>query len=242
MAVTTGPVWFQLYVFKDRAISASLVKRAEVAGCKAIVFTVDVPLLGRPNAMFEIDSICRMTFQQKNLLPAGLQEFPDGNAGSGLVPRIASFLDPALTWKDIEWLAGITKLPVLVKGILRSDDALLAVKHGASWVIASNHGARQSDTAPATISVLPEIVDTVGGKVEVYVDGGIRRGTDVLKAIACGARAVFIGRPVLWGLASGAEAGVRYVLEMLRQEFDLAMALSGCPTLSSITRDLIRRL
>jgi isopentenyl diphosphate isomerase/L-lactate dehydrogenase-like FMN-dependent dehydrogenase len=116
-----------------------------------------------------------------------------------------------LTWKDIEWLTGITKLPVLVKGILRSDDALLAVKHGASGVIVSNHGARQLDTIPATISVLPEIADAVDGEVEVYVDGGIRRGTDVLKAIACGARAVFIGRPVLWGLASGAEADVRYV-------------------------------
>ena len=147
-----------------------------------------------------------------------------------------------MTWKDIEWLTGITKLPVLVKGILRSDDALLAVNHGASGVIVSNHGARQLDATPATISILPEIVDAVGGKVEVYVDGGIRRGTDVLKAIACGARAVFIGRPVLWGLASGAEAGVRYVLEMLRQEFDLAMALSGCPTLSSMMQDLIRRL
>jgi isopentenyl diphosphate isomerase/L-lactate dehydrogenase-like FMN-dependent dehydrogenase len=220
MAVATGPVWFQLYLFKDRAISASLVKRAEVAGCKAIVFTVDVPLLGRR------ERDVRNQFK----LPDGLASY------------IASLLDPALTWKDIEWLTGITKLPVLVKGILRSDDALLAVNHGASGVIVSNHGARQLDTTPATISILPEIVDAVGGKVEVYVDGGIRRGTDVLKAIACGARAVFIGRPVLWGLASGAEAGVRYVLEMLRQEFDLAMALSGCPTLSSITRDLLRRL
>src|SRR5271165_6385893 len=220
MAVATGPVWFQLYLFKDRAISASLVQRAEVAGCKAIVFTVDVPLLGRR------ERDVRNQFK-----------LPDG-----LAPYIASLLDPALTWKDIEWLTGMTKLPVLVKGILRSDDALLAVNHGASGVIVSNHGARQLDTTPATISILPEIVHGVGGKVEVYVDGGIRRGTDVLKAIACGARAVFIGRPVLWGLASGAEAGVRYVLEMLRQEFDLAMALSGCPTLSSITRDLIRRL
>ena len=218
MAVATGPVWFQLYVFKDRAISASLVKRAEVAGCKAIVFTVDVPLLGRR------ERDVRNQFK-----------LPDG-----LAPYIASLLDPALTWNDIEWLTGITKLPVLVKGILRSDDALLAVNHGASGVIVSNHGARQLDTTPATISVLPEIADAVGSKVEVYVDGGIRRGTDVLKAIACGARAVFIGRPVLWGLATGAETGVRYVLEMLRQEFDLAMALSGCPTLNSITRDLIR--
>src|SRR5580704_14257953 len=132
------------------------------------------------------------------------------------------------------------KLPVLVKGILRSDDALLAVNQGASGVIVSNHGARQLDTTPATISLLPEIVDAVGGKVEVYVDGGIRRGTDVLKAVACGARAVLVGRPILWGLAVGGEAGVTAVLELLRQEFDLAMALSGCPTLAKITRDLVR--
>ena len=242
MAVATGPVWFQLYVFKNRAISASLVKRAQVAGCKAIVLTVDAPLLGRRER--DVRNQFRMPddLSVKNLLPGGPQEFPHGTAGSALAPYIASPVDPALTWKDIEWLTGITKLPLLVKGILRSDDALLAVNHGASGVIVSNHGARQLDTAPATISVLPEIIDAVGGKVEVYVDGGIRRGTDVLKAIACGARAVFVGRPVLWGLASGAEAGVRYVLEMMRQEFDLAMALSGCPTLSSITRDLIRRL
>ena len=241
MAVATGPVWFQLYVLKDRAISASLVKRAEVAGCKAIVLTVDAPLLGR-RERYVRNHFKLPDLPVKNLLLAGLREFPDGTSGCGLAPYIASLLDSALTWKDIEWLSGITKLPLLVKGILRSDDALLAVKHGASGVIVSNHGARQLDTTPATISVLPEIADAVGSKVEVYVDGGIRRGTDVLKAIACGARAVFIGRPVLWGLAAGAEAGVRYVLEMVRQEFDLAMALTGCPTISSITRDLIRRL
>jgi 4-hydroxymandelate oxidase len=232
MAEATGPVWFQIYVFKDRAISASLVKRAEVAGCKAIVFTVDAPLLGRRERDVRNQFKMPDVLSVKNLLPGGFR----------LARCIASLCDTALTWKDIEWLAGITKLPVLVKGILRSDDALLAVKHGASGVIVSNHGARQLDTTPATISVLPEIIDAVGGKIEVYVDGGIRRGTDVLKALACGARAVFIGRPVLWGLACGGQGGVRYVLEMLRQEFDLAMALSGCPTLSSITRDLIRRL
>jgi 4-hydroxymandelate oxidase len=242
MAVATGPVWFQLYVFKDRAISVSLVKRAEVAGCKAIVFTVDAPLLGRRERDVRNQFKLPAGLSVKNLLPAGLKEFPDTIAGSGLALYIASLLDPALTWNDIEWLTGITKLPVLVKGILRLDDALLAVNHGASGIIVSNHGARQLDTTPATISVLPEIADAVGGKAEVYVDGGIMRGTDVLKAIACGARAVFIGRSVLWGLASGAEAGVRYVLEMMRQELDLAMALCGCPTLSSITRDLIRPL
>jgi 4-hydroxymandelate oxidase len=241
MAVATGPVWFQLYVFKDRAISASLVQRAEAAGCKAIVYTVDVPLPGRRERDLRNQFKWPADLSIKNLLTAGFPEFAFGTPGSGLVSSVASLFDSALTWKDIEWLAGITKLPVLLKGILRSDDALLAVKHGAAGVIVSNHGARQLDTTPATISVLPGIADAVAGQIEVYVDGGIRRGTDVLKAIACGAKAVFIGRPVLWGLACGGEDGVRYVLELVRQEFDLAMGLSGCPTLSSITRELVRQ-
>ena len=175
----------------------------------------------------------------KNLLPAGCQELPKNVAGSGLAAYVASQFDPALSWKDVQWLRGLTKLPVLVKGILRTDDALRAIDHGASAIIVSNHGGRQLDTTPPTISVLPEIVDAVAGAVEVYLDGGIRRGTDVLKAVAYGARAVLVGRPILWGLAVGGEAGVKSVLELLRQEFDLAMALSGCPTLNSITRDLI---
>jgi isopentenyl diphosphate isomerase/L-lactate dehydrogenase-like FMN-dependent dehydrogenase len=239
MAVAKGPVWFQLYIFKDRGISASLVRRAEAAGCKAIVFTVDVPTPGRRERDVRNRFKLPDELSVKNLLPAGLQGLPHEAGGSELAPYIASLFDPALTWKDIEWLAGITKLPVLVKGVLRSDDALLAVKKGASGIIVSNHGGRQLDTTEATISVLPQIADAVDGAVEIYVDGGVRRGTDVLKAIACGARATFIGRPVLWGLASGGESGVRYVLEMMRREFDLAMALSGCSTLSSITLDLI---
>ena len=236
MAVATGPVWFQLYVFKDREVTASLVKRAEAAGCKAIVLTVDAPVLGKR----ERDVRNRFTLPEhlslKNLLPAECQELPKSVAG------FASLFDATLTWKDIEWLARLTKLPVLVKGILRSDDALRAVRHGASGIIVSNHGARQLDTTPATILVLPEIVDAVAGAVEVYVDGGIRRGTDVLKAMACGARAVLVGRPILWGLALGGEAGVKFVLEILREEFDLAMALSGCTSLTAITRDLVRLL
>ena len=142
MAVATGPVWFQLYVFKDRAISASLVKRAEVAGCKAIVLTVDAPLLGRRERCVRNQFRFPDDLPVKNLLPAGLREFPDGASGCGLAPYIASLLDSVLTWKDIEWLTEITKLPLLVKGILRADDALLAVKHGASGIIVSNHGAR----------------------------------------------------------------------------------------------------
>jgi isopentenyl diphosphate isomerase/L-lactate dehydrogenase-like FMN-dependent dehydrogenase len=242
MAVASGPIWFQLYVFKDRDISAALVKRAEVAGCKAIVLTVDVPMLGKRERGMRTPLMLPEHLSVKNLWSAGLQGVPKGVTDSGLAPYLASLFDSALTWKDLEWLAGITKLPILVKGILRSDDALRAIKYGASGLIVSNHGGRQLDTTPATISVLPEIVDAVAGAVEVYVDGGIRRGTDVLKAVAYGARAVLVGRPILWGLAVGGEAGVKFVLEMLRQEFSLAMALSGCPRLASVTRDLVRNL
>jgi isopentenyl diphosphate isomerase/L-lactate dehydrogenase-like FMN-dependent dehydrogenase len=239
MAVATGPVWFQLYVLKDRGITSSLVQRAEAAGCQAIVLTVDVPLLGKREQDLRNQFALPDHLTAKNLWPAGLPELRKIAPDDGAAPHIASLFDPALTWKDIEWLAGLTKLPVVVKGILRSDDALRAVKHGVSAIVVSNHGARQLDTTPATISVLPAIVGAVAGAVEIYVDGGIRRGSDVLKAIASGARAVFIGRPVLWGLASYGEAGVKHVLEMMRQEFDLAMALSGCPTLNSITPDLL---
>jgi 4-hydroxymandelate oxidase len=240
MAIATGSVWFQLYVFRDRALTASLVLRAEAAGCKAVVLTIDVPVPGKR----ERDVRNRFTLPEhlflKNLWPAGLEKLPKGVADSGMAAYAAANFDPALTWKDVDWLAQLTRLPVVVKGILRADDALSAVNHGAAGIIVSNHGGRQLDTTPATISVLPEIVDAVAGAVEVYVDGGIRRGTDVLKAIAYGARAVMIGRPILWGLAVGGEAGVKCVLEMLRAEFDLAMALSGCPSLTAITRDLVR--
>jgi 4-hydroxymandelate oxidase len=239
LAVASGPVWFQLYVFKDREITASLVKRAEVAGCKAIVLTVDVPLIGKR----ERDIRSRFTLPEhltaKNLWPDGLQRLPESVSGSGINPYIASLFDPSLTWKDVEWLCGLTKLPVLVKGILRADDARRAVNHGVSGLVVSNHGARQLDTAPATISVLPEIIDAVAGAVEVFMDGGVRRGTDVLKALAYGARAVLVGRPILWGLAVEGETGVKSVLEMLRQELDLAMGLAGCPRLTDISRDLI---
>ena len=239
MAIATGPVWFQLYVFRDRALTASLVQRAAAAGCRAVVLTVDVPVPGKR----ERDVRNRFTLPEhlflKNLWPAGLEKLPKAVADSGMAAYAAANFDPALTWKDVEWLAQLTRLPILVKGILRADDALSAVNHGVAGIIVSNHGGRQLDTTPAAISVLPEIVDAVAGAVEVYVDGGIRRGTDVLKAIAYGARAVLIGRPILWGLAVGGEAGVESVLEMLRAEFDLAMALSGCPSLTAITRDLV---
>ena len=159
--------------------------------------------------------------------------------GSGLATYFVRLLDENLTWRDVEWLRSITKLPVLIKGICRGDDAKHAIASGAGGIIVSNHGGRQLDTSRPTIRALPEVVEAVDGQVDVLIDGGIRRGTDVVKALALGASAVQIGRPVLWGLAVDGEAGVRHVLELLRAEFDLAMALCGCRDIAGITHDLI---
>ncbi|MBI4535116.1 MAG: alpha-hydroxy-acid oxidizing protein [Ignavibacteriae bacterium] len=233
------PIWFQLYMYKDRGATAGLVKRAEAAGCKAIVLTVDAPMWGRR------ERDVRNRFQPpkdltvKNLMPAGLEQFPQDVADSGLAAYIASVIDPSVTWKDVEWLGANTKLPLLIKGIVRGDDAKRAVDSGVAGVIVSNHGGRQLDTSPATIEVLPEIVDAVAGRVEVLIDGGIRRGTDVVKAIALGARAVLVGRPILWGLAVEGQHGVERILNILRTEFDLAMGLCGCTSVEEIQRDLI---
>jgi 4-hydroxymandelate oxidase len=239
-AASAGPLWFQLYVYKDRGATRALVERAERAGCAALVLTVDAPLLGRR----ERDVRSRFTLPPGlaigNVVPGGPSTLPPpASADSGLAAYFAGLLDAGLTWRDVEWLRSVTRLPVLVKGVLRGDDAVRAVEHGAAAVVVSNHGGRQLDTAVATIRALPEVVDAVAGRAEVLVDGGVRRGTDVLKALALGARAVLLGRPVLWGLASGGEAGVASALAMLRDELDLAMALCGCPTVGSVTGDLI---
>jgi 4-hydroxymandelate oxidase len=175
----------------------------------------------------------------ENMLPDGLGDLPDQSRESGLAAYFASLLDPALTWDDVEWLRSLTELPVLVKGIVRPDDAVRAVARGAAGIVVSNHGGRQLDTSPATIDVLGNIVDAVGDKAEVLIDGGVRRGTDVVKALALGARAALIGRPVLWGLGADGQAGVAGVLELLRAELDTAMALCGCPDVGAITRDLL---
>jgi 4-hydroxymandelate oxidase len=238
VAAATGPVWFQLYVYKDRAATHALVQRAEAAGARALVVTVDAPLLGRRER----------DVRNKFALPAGLSVrnmFADASevrapsGDSGLAAYFATLLDPALTWDAIAWLRSITKLPVIVKGIVRADDAARAVDAGAAAIVVSNHGGRQLDASPPTIDVLARVVDAVAGRIEVLLDGGVRRGTDVVKAIALGARAVLVGRPVLWGLAAGGRDGVAHVLAMLRRELDLAMALAGCPTIAAITRDLI---
>jgi 4-hydroxymandelate oxidase len=235
----SAPVWFQLYIYKDRGATRDLVARVEAAGAAALVLTVDAPLLGRRER--DVRNRFRLPpgLAVANMTAAGLGDLPPDPGGSGLAAYFASRLDPALTFADVEWLRSIARLPVLVKGVVRGDDAARAVAHGAAGVVVSNHGGRQLDTAPATIDVLPEVAEAVGDRAVVLLDGGVRRGTDVLKAIALGAQAVLVGRPILWGLALAGEKGVARVLEMLRAEIDLAMALCGCPTITSIGRDLI---
>jgi 4-hydroxymandelate oxidase len=220
----TGPLWFQLYTYGGFEISASLVKRAEAVGYRAIVLTVDLPRVGRR------ERDIRNNFN----LPSRLFE---GNFAGIDIPD-ETFV--TLTWESIAWLRGVTSLPIVIKGILTAEDAQLAAEYGVDGIVVSNHGGRQLDTTLPAIEALPDVVEAVAGRCEVYMDGGIRRGTDVLKALALGARAVLLGRPVLWGLAANGAAGVRHVLEMLRDELELAMVLSGRPTLASIDRSLVR--
>lgn len=236
-------LWFQLYVYKDREITKDLVARAKAAGAKALVVTVDSPLLGRR----ERDIRNRFTLPKgltvANLSKAGLENLPKEVPGnikeSGLAAYIASLYDESLTWKDLKWIAQLSDLPLLVKGILRADDAKRAIKCGAEGIIVSNHGGRQLDTAIPTISALAMIKDAVPKDFELFVDGGIRRGSDILKALALGARAVLIGRPILWGLAVAGSEGVELALNLLRKELDLSMALSGVSSLKEIKRDLL---
>lgn len=237
-AAPDGNRWFQLYVFKDRGLTADLVRRAEAAGYGAIVMTVDAPLLGKR----ERDARNRFALPEGLTaanLTAQLARIGSDGTDSGLFQFFAQVLDPGLTWDDLEWLASLTTLPVLVKGVVRGDDAERAIERGCAGVIVSNHGGRQLDTAISSIDALPEVAEAVDGRGAVLVDGGVRRGTDIVKALALGASAVLIGRPVLWGLAAGGEDGVRRVLRILRAEFDLAMALCGASNVEELWPDLL---
>jgi len=239
VAAAAGPVWFQLYVYKDRGATEALVRRVEAAGCRALVLTVDAPLLGRRERDVKNRFALPSHLGVENLHGAGYAPVPRAAQDSGLAAYFADLLDPSLTWSAIEWLRSITKLPILVKGICRADDAMRAITAGAAGIVVSNHGGRQLDASPATIDVLARIADAVAGRGEILLDGGIRRGADVIKALALGARAVLVGRPVLWGLAADGREGVAAALGILRRELDLAMALCGCPDVASITRDLV---
>ncbi len=232
----TQPLWFQLYVQPDRGFTKSLVQRAEAAGCKAICVTVDTPLAGARNREE------RAAFR----LPPGmdiphLRGLP--TAGARNAPRegeiFNAILDPTLTWKDIEWLKSFAKVPLLLKGVLDPDDADQAARLGVSGIIVSNHGARNLDTVPATIDALPAVVEQIGGRLPVLVDGGIRRGTDVLKALAMGASAVLIGRPYLFALGVAGAAGVSRSVTILRRELQIAMALTGRRTIAEIDSSVL---
>jgi 4-hydroxymandelate oxidase len=238
-AEAPSPRWFQLYVYKDREVTRALVQRAEAAGAEAIVLTVDAPGLGTR----ERDMRNRFTLPEglsvENLAPLGKGDMPNVE-GSGLAEYVRENFKSDLGFNDLDWLCGCTRLPVVVKGVCRGDDARRVAEHGAKAVVVSNHGGRQLDTAPATSEVLPHVVEAVGDACEVYVDGGIRRGSDVLKAIALGARAVLVGRPILWGLAVNGEQGAMHVLEILRRELDEAMLLCGCTALRDIDGSLLK--
>ncbi|MGH8503160.1 MAG: alpha-hydroxy acid oxidase [Gammaproteobacteria bacterium] len=234
-----GQRWFQLYCYRDREVTRMLVERAQAAGYGALCVTVDMPIAGSR----ERDARNRFALPQDvrwaNLEDAGLHQMPALSEGSALAKYFADLLDPCITWELIDWLRQITRLPIVVKGILTHEDAHLAVEHGVDGIVVSNHGGRQLDGVAPTCEVLAEVVGAVGDKAEVLVDGGIRRGGDIFKALALGARAVLIGRPYLWGLAVDGEAGVRRVLELLRAELSLTMGLAGRPTIASIDRGAV---
>jgi isopentenyl diphosphate isomerase/L-lactate dehydrogenase-like FMN-dependent dehydrogenase len=210
--------WFQLYVLRDRGRTRAQLEEVATLRYSAVVLTADTPYLGRR------ERDVRNAFA----IPADLAvpNMPEPDDDS--LPSAFASMSPAVTWRDIEEIASTSRLPVLVKGVLTAEDAILAVEHGAAGIIVSNHGGRQLDGVPATLDALPEVVDAVAGRVEVLIDGGVRRGTDVLKALALGARAAMAGRAVLWGLAVGGEAGVERVLMLLRAEIELGLALLGC--------------
>jgi isopentenyl diphosphate isomerase/L-lactate dehydrogenase-like FMN-dependent dehydrogenase len=215
-AAPAAPRWFQVYVFEDRAITEDLVSEACDAGYAALVLTVDAPFLGRRERDIRIDF-----------------RIPEGVTPSGDI--FGEGFDTALSWRDLEWLSGYG-LPVVVKGILTAEDARLACEHGAAAVVVSNHGGRQLDGVQASVDALEEVVEAVDGRIEVLVDGGVRRGTDVLKALGLGARAVLIGRAMVWGLAANGEAGVVDVLRLLRDEIQLGLALLGCRSPADVSR------
>jgi 4-hydroxymandelate oxidase len=235
-AAVTGPLWLQLYVWKDRSATRALVQRALAAGASALVVTVDAPILGtrRRDELHGPGLLDGLTLG--NLVGLDVPDVPKVASGSELSAHFWLLGDASLTWADLDWLRSIAGVPVVIKGILTAEDARLAVEHGADAIVVSNHGGRQLDGVVATLDALPEVVDAVAGRVEVWCDGGVRSGVDVLKALAIGARIVLVGRPLLWGLAAGGQAGVSRVLEALRTELEHGLALCGCRSPAELTR------
>ncbi len=233
-AAPGSPRWFQLYVFRDRGVTSALVEQAAEHGYGAIVLTVDAPRLGRRERDFRTGFRVPPEIVVPSLAAIG--------EWAGATPlELLGAIDPSLTWADIDAVRG-SGLPLVLKGIQTAEDAELAVEHGADAIVVSNHGGRQLDAVAPTADLLPEVVHAVAGRIEVYVDGGVRRGSDVVKALALGARAVLVGRPALWGLACGGESGARRVLDLLRDEVELALALCGCPSPAAVEPGHLTRL
>jgi len=232
VAASSAPVWYQLYIQKDRGLTQALVERVQAAGVKALCLTVDSPLDGPRYRQQRL----------KLVLPPGVTYPHLAGVREPSSIQTLERIEPALlTWRDVEWLRGCTRVPLLLKGVMTPEDALQGVAAGADGIIVSNHGGRCLDSQPATIEALPGVVAAVGGRVPVLLDGGIRRGTDIVKALALGAAAVHIGRPYVYGLAVGGDAGVAHVLKLLRNELLMAMSLLGCPTIASIDEKVLWR-
>jgi 4-hydroxymandelate oxidase len=233
-AVPDGRRWMQVYLFRDRGVTHATVEEAVEAGYEALLLTVDAPHAGRR------ERDLRTGFQVPAEIRAPAIERAVGHR-SLTTAEVFELVDPSITWEDLERLCNEFDLPILVKGLITGEDAALAVEHGAAGVVVSNHGGRQLDNVPAAIDALPEVVEAVGGRIPVLLDGGVRRGTDVAVALAIGAQAVLVGRPILWGLAVDGEAGARRALQILAEELRLALALLGAPAPSALTGDHVQR-
>jgi isopentenyl diphosphate isomerase/L-lactate dehydrogenase-like FMN-dependent dehydrogenase len=234
-AAPGGRRWFQLYCFRDEGVTRALIEEAVDCGYEAIVVTVDASRGGNR----ERDRRTGFTIPEELGVPS--VEAALGSDRAVTIEETFELMEPALGWSDLEDLASGCRVPVLAKGVLTAEDAALAIEHGAAGVVVSNHGGRQLDRCPATADALPEVVEAVDGRGAVLVDGGIRRGVDVAIALALGADAVLVGRPALWGLAAGGEAGARRVLELLREELELTLALCGCASPAELSRAHVRR-
>jgi 4-hydroxymandelate oxidase len=239
VAAEAGPWWFQLYVYRDRGLTRELVTRAAAAGASALVVTVDVPMRGRREAEERSRFAMPPGVATAHLVAPEGTLVPAGTKSTAVAAEVNAVFDPTLNWDDLDWLASLSPLPVLLKGILHPADAARAVEYGTRAILVSNHGGRQLDSAVAALDALPAVVEAVADRGEVFVDGGVRRGTDILKALALGARAVLIGRPIHWGLAIDGETGVRHVLELLRAELALDLMLCGLGSPGEVDRSLI---
>ncbi|HEX5992938.1 MAG TPA: alpha-hydroxy acid oxidase [Thermomicrobiales bacterium] len=239
VAPEAGSWWFQLYVYRDRGLTRELVLRAAAAGASALVVTVDVPMRGRREAEERTRFAMPPGVATALLAAPEGTPVPAGTTGTAVAAEVNAVFDPALNWDDLDWLASLSPLPILLKGVLHPGDAARAIEYGTRVILVSNHGGRQLDGAVAALDALPAVVEAVADRAEVIVDGGVRRGTDILKALALGARAVLIGRPVHWGLAVGGEAGVRHVLELLRAELALDLMLCGLASPLEVDGSLI---